>query len=112
MKNTEIFQALSQELRLRALLLISKEGEICVCELMHALQAEQPKISRHLTAMKNANLLTARRQAQWVYYTINRELEPWQKRVVKAAIEGARCTPIALEDHERLATMKNRPVMC
>ncbi len=112
MNQTAIFQALAQELRLRALYLIAHEEELCVCELVHALEAEQPKISRHLTAMKNANILKAHRKAQWVYYSINQKQPEWQGKIIKATIEGAKDEPQLIEDLKRLQTMKNRPVNC
>ena len=40
-----LFSVLSDPTRLRALMLIQSEGEVCVCELTHALQDSQPKIS-------------------------------------------------------------------
>ena len=42
------FKALADETRLKSLLLILQEQELCVCELVAALADSQPKISRHL----------------------------------------------------------------
>jgi len=110
MHQTEIFQSLSKDIRLRALLLLSKEKELCLCELEHALNSEQPKISRHMASMKKANLVTSRRAAQWVYYSINPKLAPWQTQIINGAIKGAQNDPQIKQDHQRLKTMKNRPV--
>ena len=43
-----MFNIMSDPTRLRALMLIQSEGEVCVCELTHALKESQPKVSRHL----------------------------------------------------------------
>lgn len=43
----EVFKSLADETRTRATLLIADQGELCVCELMCALDDSQPKISRH-----------------------------------------------------------------
>lgn len=112
MNQTAIFQALASEVRLRALMLIAHEKEVCVCELVHALGAEQSKISRHLSAMKNAGLLTAHRKAQWVYYALNHNQEAWQQQIITAAIAGASNDPQIMKDRKRLKNMKKRPETC
>ena len=65
---TTIFKALSDETRLRIYLLLG-EGEICVCQIQVALGMSQTKISRHLTVLRNAGLVFARRDGLWMYYS-------------------------------------------
>ena len=55
------FKMLADSTRLRCLLLMQAEGELCVCELTHALNLSQPKISRHLAHLREAGVLVARR---------------------------------------------------
>jgi len=69
---TDIFKALSDETRLRILSLIL-QGEMCVCEIEDCLGLMQSNTSRHLTALKNAGLLSSSKQAQWAYYRLNEE---------------------------------------
>ncbi|MBE0368580.1 metalloregulator ArsR/SmtB family transcription factor [Pseudoalteromonas sp. MMG013] len=71
------FKCLSDETRLKALLLIQHEKELCVCELMVALGESQPKVSRHLAQLRKAKLLLDRKHKQWVYYRINDALPNW-----------------------------------
>lgn len=73
------FKLLADETRLNALLLIMAEQELCVCELMAALQETQPKISRHLAMLRKAGVLLDRRQGQWVYYRLNPNLANWAR---------------------------------
>jgi len=112
MEQTVIFQALGERLRLRALALIVLEGELCICELMEALEAPQPKISRHMSVMREAGLLVARRHAQWVFYGLNPSLPAWQRRIVEAAAEGAGEDELVRQGRERLGRMQNRPRSC
>ncbi len=63
-----IFKALSDETRLRIFLLLG-EGELCVCQIQVALAMPQTKISRHLTVLRHAGLVTARRDGLWMYYS-------------------------------------------
>ena len=77
MQAITFFKNLADQTRLTILLLISVEQELCVCELCNALDLSQPKISRHLALLKVANILTSRRQGQWVYYSLNSALPAW-----------------------------------
>ena len=85
---TQFFKSLTDELRLRCLMLIQYEGELCVCEMMAALQDEQPKVSRHLALLRKSGLLVDRRQGQWVYYRINPDLPAWAKLVLAQTTEN------------------------
>jgi len=66
------FHALSDETRLEIVRLLS-HGERCVCELQEVLGAAQSRLSFHLRALKDAGLVTDRREGRWVYYAVNRE---------------------------------------
>ncbi len=67
------FHALSDETRLEIVELLS-HGERCVCELMAALDAAQSRLSFHLKTLKEAGLVTDRREGRWVYYALNRDV--------------------------------------
>ncbi|ELU10710.1 hypothetical protein CAPTEDRAFT_61490, partial [Capitella teleta] len=58
----EFFKMMADEVRLRSLLQIARQGELCVCELVAALDEPQPKVSRHLAQMRNHGLLSTRRK--------------------------------------------------
>ncbi len=81
------YKCLSDDTRLKCLLLIEHEIELCVCELTAALKLSQPKISRHLAQLRQCSLLIDRRQGQWVFYRINPDLPDWSKTVLAATIE-------------------------
>lgn len=65
------FHALSDETRLEIVRLLS-HGERCVCELQDVLGAAQSRLSFHLKTLKDAGLVTDRREGRWVYYAVNR----------------------------------------
>jgi ArsR family transcriptional regulator len=66
-----LFHALSDETRLEIVQMLS-HGERCVCELQNTLDAAQSRLSFHLKTLKDAGLVTDRREGRWVYYTLNR----------------------------------------
>lgn len=77
MTPNEFFALLSDETRLRCLLLLQKEKELCVCELNQIIGGMQPRISRHLALMRQSGLLLDERRGQWVYYQLNHQLPKW-----------------------------------
>jgi len=70
-----LFHALSDETRLEIVRLLS-HGERCVCELQDVLDAAQSRLSFHLKTLKDAGLVSDRREGRWVYYTLNRDARP------------------------------------
>lgn len=66
------FHALSDETRLEIVRLLS-HGERCVCELQDVLAAAQSRLSFHLRVLKDAGIVTDRRDGRWVHYSLNRD---------------------------------------
>jgi ArsR family transcriptional regulator len=71
-----LLSALSDPTRRAAVALVWDGGEHCVCELMERLEATQSRMSRHMAALKQAGIVTDRRDAQWVRYRRNPDLAP------------------------------------
>lgn len=65
------FSALADKTRLRLLNLL-RDGEVCVCFFAETLGTNNPKISRHLSYLKRASLVSARRDGKWVHYSLQR----------------------------------------
>lgn len=102
------YKSLTDDVRLKSLMLIEYHGELCVCELMEALEEDvQPKISRNLAVLKKANVITDRKHGQWVFYRLNPELPLWAKTVVAQTTENN--IPLIEREIERLNVMQNRP---
>ncbi len=66
-----VFKVLADPTRLRLMVLLSIQGETCVCKLAQALNAPDFKISRHLGIMRSAGLVKARREGTWIYYKLS-----------------------------------------
>lgn len=104
------FKSLADETRLRCVLLIERERELCVCELTEALQESQPKISRHLALLREKGMLLDRRQGQWNYYQINPELPSWAKTVISQSLEAN--SDFISSQLTNLNAMADRPNLC
>ncbi|MCE0493543.1 metalloregulator ArsR/SmtB family transcription factor [Vibrio salinus] len=105
----KLFKLLSDETRVRCLLLIAKEKQLCVCELTHALNESQPKISRHLAQLRQSGLLVDARQGKWVFYHLSSDLPRWIEKLIDGLAES-NCLAREYEtDKQRLAQMADRP---
>ena len=68
-REAKIFKALADETRLRILALLY-DGELCVCEIIAALELPQSTVSRHLAYLKNTGWVGDRKQGVWMYYRL------------------------------------------
>ncbi|WP_076419730.1 metalloregulator ArsR/SmtB family transcription factor [Colwellia sp. UCD-KL20] len=102
------YKSLTDDIRLKTLMLTHYHGELCVCELMQAMDEDsQPKMSRNLAVLKKAKVITDRKHGQWVFYRINPELPLWAKLVIAQTTENN--IPIISNELQCLANMQNRP---
>jgi ArsR family transcriptional regulator len=104
---TTVFKCLADDNRVRMMLLIAREGELCVCELTCALDESQPKVSRHLAQLRTSGLLSDRRQGQWVYYRLHPSLPDWVLQMLTVVLETNQHWLSA--DAKRLEDMGERP---
>lgn len=104
-----LFRTLADPTRLRALVLLQLEGELCVCELTHALAESQPKVSRHLAQLRESGLVADRRAGQWVYYRLHPELPAWIAQVVATTVAALADEGQHQRDRSQLCAMPNRP---
>jgi ArsR family transcriptional regulator, arsenate/arsenite/antimonite-responsive transcriptional repressor len=79
----EELKALSEEVRLRLLLLLTA-GELCVCDLIAVLELPQSTISRHLAYLKNSGWVDCRRQGVWMHYRLAETMNPLQTAILAA----------------------------
>lgn len=106
----ELASCLADATRARITLLVTREGELCVCEFTGALQVSQPKISRHLAVLRASGLLADERRGQWVYYRLHPELPAWVREVLHTMLEANK--DWLEENLEHLAAMPDRPQRC
>lgn len=107
LRSSKFFSCLGDPIRLASMLLLRSEGELCVCELVVALDERQPKVSRHLAQLRNCSLLQDRRHGQWVYYRLHPDLPDWALPTIDLAANAEAKSLKAMRD--RLAEMVDRP---
>ena len=100
---TVIFKALSDETRIRIMKLLEK-GELCVCDIVAALDIVQPKASFHLAVLKEAGLIKDRKQGKWTHYRIH-DGDVFRRMLVLTTLERVPESFMS-EDKRRLAAFR------
>lgn len=95
-----VFKALGDPTRLRLLCLLL-DGERCVCELTDAVEEAQPKISRHLAALRKAGLVATRRDGLWIHYRLAEPTHPLMAQL-RDCLTSCRGVPDVKQDLQRM----------
>ena len=92
-----LFHALADPMRIEVLELLAN-GERCVCDLMEDLGVAQSRLSWHLKTLKDAGLVTDRREGRWSYYTLERTAFERAEKALSALKPRARRLAIRTAD--------------
>lgn len=111
MKVAEVMKALSDENRIRiASLLITKE--LCVCEIEAILDMSQSNVSRYLLKLKNAGIIDAKRESQWIYYSINETFKKENGSLIDYLKHSTDCEPLFQADKRKLDAYMKSDMNC
>ena len=69
----KMLKAIADGNRFRIFNLLMDNGETCACELLKDFNISQPTLSRHMKVMVDSGLITARKDAQWMKYSVNQD---------------------------------------
>ena len=100
-----LLRALSDTTRLRICMLLLAHDELCVCELTGALDLAQPKVSRHLAILREAQVVRDRRTGLWIHYRIHPQLPEWALDVLQGLRHGCEGEDPYVADEARLKTV-------
>ena len=109
----QTIKALSDPIRLRIVLLLQGEGELCVCDLMAVLKLPQSTVSRHLAYLKRNYWVDIRREGVWMHYKLSQESCDICKELLQTIKQHASELPEAASDRIALACfLKDKPTGC
>ncbi|HMS40582.1 MAG TPA: metalloregulator ArsR/SmtB family transcription factor [Pyrinomonadaceae bacterium] len=97
-----LFLALADKTRLR-LLNLMRGNEVCVCFFTEVLGESQPKISRHLAYLRNAGIVSARRDGKWMNYKIEIPENPYAEQILNDTLKWLEAQDDMREDYNKLA---------
>lgn len=103
-----VFKALADHSRLRIINLLIHSGELCVCDIQAIMGFTQTKVSRHLSYLKRAGLVTNRRHGLWMLYSIARPAGHDQRLIMDSLARLLRENPVAQRDYRRLRSNVRR----
>jgi ArsR family transcriptional regulator, arsenate/arsenite/antimonite-responsive transcriptional repressor len=106
----KFFLALSDRTRLR-LLNLMRDDEVCVCFFTEVLQAPQPTISRHLAYLRQAGVVSARREGKWMHYRVAEPANPRVARIFHEIRAWLSEEPEMRRDREQLIKVCCSPQM-
>ena len=113
-KTANFFAALMDPTRLR-LLNLMREDEVCVGFLAEVTGESQPKISRHLAYLRNAGIVSARREGKWISYKIESPENPYAADLLENALRWLKAQPKMREEYDKLTALnydsENHPVI-
>jgi ArsR family transcriptional regulator len=103
MKNVvKIFKALADPTRLRIMLLL-RQRELCVCELMFILGMGQSRISHQMRILRDAGIAEDIRDGRWIIYRVPQEARTLLRGLFAGALqERLRLSGEASEDAQKL----------
>lgn len=101
MNPSDLFGAFANQTRLRILNLLGAQKEVCVCDLCEVLDVLQPKASRHLAILRDAELVQARTDGKWKFYALAEPRTALHRTLL-------RCVENCLGDFEELAADRDR----
>lgn len=101
-----VFSALSEDIRLKILRLLVEEGELCVCDLMAALDMGQSRVSFHMAVLKSEGLVVSRRFGRWNSYKLAAR-KPAQAAVLDL-IRNCRTLPVNTERKRLQSYLKKK----
>lgn len=96
-KIEKIMKLLSDNTRLRILMLLRKR-ELCVCQVMGVLGVSQPLVSRNLKLLADAGFLAERKEGKLVFYSMKKNMDVLNSRLVELLKEALKGDKILSED--------------
>lgn len=102
----QTLKALSDPIRLRIVLLLQAEGELCVCDLIAVLKLPQSTVSRHLAYLKRSCWVDIRREGVWMYYSLSQKSCAICKSLLQTLDNHARNLPEASSDRDTLVAFQ------
>jgi len=101
-----ITRALADATRVRTLLAL-RGGELCVCQITELFGLAPSTVSRHLSILQQAGLVTSRKDGRWIYYRLaDRHAPVAVREALDWVIKTLNRTPEALADRKRLVAIR------
>jgi len=106
-----MFRAFSDRTRLR-ILRVLLGGELCVGDIVDALGAPQPRVSRHLAYLRKAELVLVRKSGLWSHYSLAPAKTPFHRKLLECLAKCFGEVPELQADNARAAKIRKSGGCC
>ncbi|ACF13658.1 transcriptional regulator, ArsR family [Chloroherpeton thalassium ATCC 35110] len=107
----KIFKALSDSNRLRIVKMLEQKP-LCVCEIVAVLQLAPSTVSKHLSILREADLIQDDKQGKWVIYSLQQEAESdYVKQMLEQIAGWLNADKQIQKDLEKIKT-SDRTALC
>ena len=103
----DVLAVLADESRRRILVLLGQR-DLCVCELVHALDLPQPTVSRHLMVMRDSGMVEQWKEGRFSFYRVDPALPGWARRMLEALRDGSAREAPYRDDRRNLTLIAER----
>lgn len=123
-KILKMTKALADKNRLRVVMFLMTQEELCVCQITEMLELSIATVSRHMSVLQNAHLVKSRKDGRWVYYSLTntfpRLLKQWLMEALSQSEENLKdierlkkillCNPDELLCNKKNSTIRNKGI--
>ena len=110
-----ISKALSDQNRVRALMAL-RNGELCVCQIIELLGLAPSTVSKHMSILKQAGLVSGRKEGRWMYYQlpVKNQIKTIAKNAIQWVFQALKNNDIICGDSKELARIAKQclPKLC
>ncbi len=107
----EIIKAISDDNRARIVMAL-KEGELCVCQITELLELAPSTVSKHLSVLKQAELVESRKDGRWIHYRLNSEGEGLVRSALDWIELNLKNSNQVKTDKEKLKSIQKKSAPC
>lgn len=105
-----VSRSIADSTRVRILKML-EPGELCVCQITAILGLAPATVSKHLSLLRMAGLLSHRKQGRWVFYRLSsHDNNPYAPPVLQLMADILGDDPVIAEDKSRLETINSVPL--
>jgi ArsR family transcriptional regulator, arsenate/arsenite/antimonite-responsive transcriptional repressor len=86
----QITKALSDGNRLRVVVSLMEQKELCVCQITEMLRLATATVSRHMSVLQNAGMVLNRKDGRWVHYRLSESFPKLLRQWIKSYSENSK----------------------
>jgi len=79
----KISYTINDETRVKLLIFIGINKEVCVCDVENSFKMIQSRVSRHLKILKEGGFLNIERRGKWAFYSLKKDLDTFRERILE-----------------------------